>query len=119
MQPVKDVLFGKTHPKVKGNGPRIEAPGGWRRGECSKETVRNKRLVLVRPREDVDSEVKVSGGLDKRSPSVPDRGVNWSRESKLESVDKPSVQRGGPLSPDLPAVTFAGFSVLCSLSPHL
>lgn len=51
MQPVKDVLFGKTHPKVKGNGPRIEAPGGWRRGECSKETVRNKRLVLVRPRE--------------------------------------------------------------------
>lgn len=68
---------------------------------------------------DVDSEVKVSGGLDKRSPSVPDRGVNWSRESKLESVDKPSVQRGGPLSPDLPAVTFAGFSVLCSLSPHL
>ena len=99
----------KPHPKVKGNGPRIEVPGGWRRGECSKETVRDKRPVLVRPREDVDSEVKVSGGLDKRSPFVLDRGVNWSRGSKVASVDKPSARRGGPLSPDLPAVTFAGF----------
>lgn len=63
-------------------------------------------LVLVRPRgKDVDSEVKVSGGLDKRSPSVPDRGVNWSREQARECRQTFCTERraaeSGPAGCDL------------------
>lgn len=57
----------------------MQAPGGCGPVYYPKATVRNKRTVLRRPREDVDSEVKVTGELDKRSLLVPNRGVNWSR----------------------------------------
>ena len=45
--------------------------------------------------------MKVTGELDKRGLLVPNRGVNWSRGSRLASVDKPA-EGGGRLRPGEP-----------------
>lgn len=90
---------GKPDPAFKGNAGTWGA-GVWVEFEA---TVQNKCTVLVRPKEAVDSEVKVKGDLHKRGFLVLDRGVDWSRGGRLASVDKPSAAGGGRLGPGEPA----------------